>query len=289
MKSERRHELQHNELADWIIKTGKAVQPYQNLLLAVVVIAVVGATAYTWWSRTTVEQTARAWDELNSGLATALGGGGTDKLSTVVDKYQPDSNVGRTAAVVLADFRLASGCNQRFMSKALAEPELSKAIELYEADLKEGHGEFLLERATFGLARAQESKGDLPSARQRYGEVVKKWPHGAYSAVAKQRLHDLERGETKLMYDDFAKFDHRPNYATPSSPSGLALPPGELPGLPSEPAIEPNTQPDSHPAAGTKPVADKKPADNKKPVADKKPVSEKKPAESKKPADNKKP
>jgi hypothetical protein len=287
MKSERRHELQHNELADWIIKSAKAIQPYQNLLLAVVVITVVAATAYTWWTRTTVEQTGRAWDELNGGVAAASAGGSLDKLLKVVEEY-PDTSVGRTAAVVLADFRLASGCSRRFMSKALAEPELSKAIELYEADLKEGHGEFLRERATFGLARAKESKGDLPSARQYYDEVVKKWPRGTYAAVAKQRLDDLERGETKRMYDDFAKFDRKPDFAPSSKLPGLAMPPGELPNLPSEPTVEPNTLPDL-PPAGFAPPDEKKPVDNKKPSGEKKPVDAKKPLGEKKPAEGKKP
>ena len=34
MKSERRHELQHNELADWLIKAGQQIKPYQNAMLA---------------------------------------------------------------------------------------------------------------------------------------------------------------------------------------------------------------------------------------------------------------
>jgi hypothetical protein len=294
MKSERRHELQHNELADWIVKTAKAIQPYQNLILAAVVILVVAGAAYTWWSRTTADQAGRAWYDLNAGLRNP------EKLVKVVEDH-PDSRVGQTAAVVLADLRLFSGCNQRFISKALAEPELSKAAELYEADLKATQSEFLRERATFGLARAKESQGELTAARQHYDDVVKKWPKGTYAAVAQQRLDDLNRLETKQMYDDFAKFDRKPDYGPASTLPGLDMPSGGLPGLPSEPAIEPNTLPDVSPAGGAKGVDEKKPVDNKKsadankaaeekkPAEGKKPLGEKKPAESKKPADTKKP
>ena len=141
MKSERRHELQHNELAEWIIKSAQAVKPYQNLFVAVVVIAVVAIGAYTWWSRTTAEQTAQAWNELNTGLASM----DLDRLSKVAEDY-PDTPAGRTATVLSADFRLAAGCNQRFVNKATAEQELSKAIELYESDLKQNPSASLRER-----------------------------------------------------------------------------------------------------------------------------------------------
>ena len=33
MKSERRHELQHNALAAWMVKSFETIQPYQNFIL----------------------------------------------------------------------------------------------------------------------------------------------------------------------------------------------------------------------------------------------------------------
>ena len=39
MKSERRHELQHNELAEWLIKSGDSLQQHQNAILSAVVVA----------------------------------------------------------------------------------------------------------------------------------------------------------------------------------------------------------------------------------------------------------
>jgi predicted negative regulator of RcsB-dependent stress response len=157
MKSERRHELQHNELAEWIVKTGQAVKPYQNLLVAALVIVVVALVAYSWWSRNTAEQTAQAWNDLDNGLAS----GNLDLLSKVAEDYS-DTHAGRVATVLSADLRLAGGCNQRFVNKAVAEQELTKAIELYESDLKPNASDFMRQRSTFGLARAQEAKGTCP-------------------------------------------------------------------------------------------------------------------------------
>jgi hypothetical protein len=38
MKSARRHELQHNELADWLLKSGESLQQHQNAILSGVVV-----------------------------------------------------------------------------------------------------------------------------------------------------------------------------------------------------------------------------------------------------------
>lgn len=280
MKSERRHELQHNELAEWLIKSIESVKPYQNLILVVVVIGVVGLGSYKWWSWNTSHQTALAWDELNASLTN----GNLDNLMKVVETYH-DTSAGRTATILAADFHLGGGCDQLFVNKAPAQQELSKAAELYESEMNPHLTPTLLERATFGLARAKESKGDLPSAEQYYHEIVKKWPNGAYAGAAEQRLNDLVRPETKRMYDDFAHFDPKPAFS--KEPAG----PGDLPNfdeksLPDDrPANAPKTSDDlksdsSNKAKGkgvekeTKPVNIKKPADGAKPV-EKKPVGEK--------------
>jgi hypothetical protein len=287
MKSERRHELQHNELAQWLIKSIEAVKPYQNLILVLVVAGVVGLGSYRWWSWNTSTQSARAWDEVNTGLAAAISGGGLDNLMRVAETFH-DTSAGRTAAVLSADLYLDGGCNQLFVSKAPAQQDLSKAMALYEPEIKPDLPPELVQRATFGLARAKESKGDLPAAEEDYREIVRKWPNGAYSKSAQQRLDDLARPETKRMYDDFAHFDPKPAF---SKEPGL---PGDLPNfdeksLPDEgPVNSPKTSGGSTKAqdkgknAGkeTKPVEAKKSSDGAKPA-------EKKPAEKTIPAGEK--
>ncbi len=293
MKSERRHELQHNELATWIIKSAQAVQPYQNLILPFVVITAVAIAGYMWWSRNNASQTAQAWKELNQGfvLCTSARGGSLELLQKVADEH-PDTEVGYTADILMADLRLASGCQQLFTNKPIGEQELSRAIELYETALKQNQSPMLLERATFGMARAKESKGDLDTAQRYYHDIVENWPRGAYSEVARQRLADLKRPEIKQMYDDFAKYV-KP--AAVASPSGAAeMPAGELPGLPPEAAQKANSKElpglPAEPTPNAKPN-DKKPDDNKKLSKDQqKPDDNKKPSkDQQKPADNKKP
>ena len=66
MKSERRHELQHNELADWLAKTAEAIRPHQNAILAGLVTVLIVVLGYTWWSRTSDARTTEAWDQVSA-------------------------------------------------------------------------------------------------------------------------------------------------------------------------------------------------------------------------------
>jgi predicted negative regulator of RcsB-dependent stress response len=301
MKSEERHRLQQNQLADWIGKTITSIKPYQNSILIVVLLVVVGMAAYTVWSRVSATENTQAWDELNA----AMESGNIAKLAKVRED-RPNTHVAHVAAVVEADYSLAEGCNSLFVSKAVANQKLAKAVELYRTVLDQSRNSSLLQRATFGLARAREAKGELERAMELYQEVSTKWPDGAFAVAAARRLDDLKRPATKRLYDRFAKFDPKPAY---SSESGL---PGQRPNfdmksLPSDGPIPPiNTTFDlklndkekakdkdkeetSKATAEEKtPGAEKDPFDEKTPGAEKAPLEEKTPGVEKAPVEEKK-
>jgi len=232
MKRERRHELQHNELADWLAKAIERLKPYQNVIVAAVVVVLLAAAGYALISHSSEAKTTQAWDQLESGLES----GNPSSLTQVMDDY-PNTNVGDVAAVVSADLRLADGCNRLFQDKAVAQQQLSQAVELYGKELEQAGDPSLRQRATFGLARAWEAQGDLDAATRRYQEVVDKWPHGAFAAAARERLDDLKRPAVRQLYDDLRKFNPKP---VASRESEL---PGEMPsfapdGLPSNPPAD---------------------------------------------------
>jgi len=228
MKSERRHELQHNELAEWLFKTGERVKPYQNLILAGVAFAVVAVAVYSWWSRNSTARAGQAWTDLTRSLEARS----PDMMTTVTEDY-PNTVVGQTATVVLGDWRLATGCNQRFASMALAQKDLSSAIDSYSKVLEKSQVSSLLERATYGMARAKETQGELEDATKYYKEVAEKWPDGAYAAAAKQRLEDFKRLDMKLMFGDLRKYEPKPAFS--EEPSALGLPPDFGEPVPREP------------------------------------------------------
>jgi hypothetical protein len=274
MKSERRHELQHNILLDWLATTGESLKPYQNIILSAVTLLLVVLAAYTWWSREAAQRTTVAWDELN----TAVNSNDPTALTKVMED-RPGTTVADMAALISADEHLAAGCEQLFENKATAQQELSKAIELYSPVRERTRVPSLQERAMFGLARAKEARGeatDLVEALQLYEDVAKT-PNGAYTAAAQQRADDLKRPGTKALYDRFAQFDPKPVFVPGQgekpgldmnslpNDSPLTLPSAASESKPDEKATEPGKADETKPADETKVPDEKMPPDEKKP------------------------
>jgi len=280
MKSQRRHELEQNELAQWLGDVAKTIKPYQNLILGMLLVVLVGTAAYAVWSRQSGSRSAAAW----TALFEAVESNDPFQFDDVITDYE-GTRAAECAAVMAGDIHLSEGCRLLFENKANANQELRRATEYYMSVLETSEDPSLRERATFGLARALEAQArDLDEAIARYSEVVENWPDGPFAMAAQRRIEDLKRAETRAMYDRFARFDPKPAFSdepgvpgqrppfdldnipedsslfTPSSPFGGSSPettpddgssvPIELPGMPAEPAGE-STEPAGEPAQPT--------------------------------------
>lgn len=231
MKSERRHELEHNALAYWLGGLVKRVAPYQNALFLALAAVLLGLIAYSWWGRYATANAAESWNALYA----ALDGGSTSQVEDVIEDH-PNSEAAPWAAAVAGDLRLAHGCNLLFVNKHTGQQELRKAIQHYQAILESAGQPELRERAVFGLGRAYEAMGDLSKASEQYQRVAQDWPDGAFATIASRRVEDLKRAETRRWYDQrWAKFDPKPAYA-----AGPAKQPSfDLNTLPDEPVFTP--------------------------------------------------
>jgi predicted negative regulator of RcsB-dependent stress response len=223
MKTERRHELATNALADWLGERIEALKPYSAAVSASAVAVLVLAFATVFWYQKREASAARAWE----GYFTALDEQDPEKIRTRLVQVSEDyaqSSAGLWSRLSLADAQLERGIEALFQDRAGARKALEEAIDDYQAVLQASPNDSLLaERATFGLAQAYESKDELDSARQKYRELLDRWPEGAFSAMAKDRLADLDRKTTKEFYDWFAK--QSPKVKVPLGP-GI---PGEKP------------------------------------------------------------
>ncbi len=234
MKSERRHDLQHNELLDWLNKTFAFVGPHANTILIGLIVILGVVAGMKIWSYRSGQTSEKAWNSLYA----AMGSEGLAGLDKVSDDYS-NNEVGDWARLISADLRFAAGCEQLFTNKIEAGQELQKAMENYVTVLEMSNQSAVKERATFGLARTYEamagtrqSQGELAKAGEKYQEVVDKWPEGVYAKSAQRRLKDLSRESTKKFYDKFAAYDPKPSFDPgvgdlPFDPSSLS--PGSAP------------------------------------------------------------
>lgn len=264
MKSEQRHKLHTNVLAQWLGVMLERIRPYATAIVAglaalVVVVALVG-----WWSRHSTAGTREAWDALNKTMAS----GNLQELDDTVEKFS-GTTVGNWGAVVAGDRYLRRGSEELLQNKATANQQLQKALENYLAALKQSQDPRLRERATFGLARTYESlcgtrraENELEKAIESYETVVKQWPDGPFAPIAQRRLEDLRDLETRRFYDRLAQYE-------PKAPVA--------PAADSAPAAS-KTAPEKPKPTDSKPAADAKPTAEPKPAADAKPATEAKPA-----------
>lgn len=258
MKSEERHKLQHNVLADWIAKSIKAVQPHLNSIAVGVLAVLLAVTGYYAWTKMSAASSQQSWDEFNA----ALGKSDVTMFTEVTTGF-PKSKAAYAAALVAGDMHLAQGCEQLFTNKAVGNQELTKAVESYETVLAGSGESSLRERATYGLARAREAKGELDAAVELYQSITTKWAKGTYAVAAAKRMKDLKEPATKAFYDRFAKFNPKPAFSSDTGDK-----PAFDQSLPSEPGpaaggdIKFDGGKSITPTGGDKP-AETKPADAK--------------------------
>jgi hypothetical protein len=249
MKTERRHELQTNVLASSLAHWVKAAQPYSRAGLAVVIALVVALFAWAYLSTQNTRRVATGWDEYFEAL-TGRNRDPREQLRDISSRYA-GTMVGQWARLTLANLELDDGTNRLLQDRKAAREELRGAKEKFMALQSEATHDTILERATYGLALADEALGELEDARKEYRALAEKWPKGPFAAAAKSRADDLDALATKSFYDWLAKYEPpsvsgepgtpgaRPDFLKEPDAGGmLKLPGATTPALPSLPSLD---------------------------------------------------
>jgi hypothetical protein len=199
MKTERRHELQSNQLAEFLTDAGEKAKPYAKGLLGVALAALVIVCAYLYLSRRAAAEEGASWDSAWQAISSR----NEDDLRTVISKY-PNKPAAIWSQLVLADIELGRGVAGLFAQKSAGRDLIRSAYEDYQHVAEHATHPLLREQAQFGMGRAQESLNQLDKAREAYEKVVKDFPSGPYAKRAQQRADELARDSTKVFYDWFA-------------------------------------------------------------------------------------
>ncbi len=210
MKSEERHKLHQNALAEWLNQTYIAIKPFQNAILAVIIVLILAAIFALWWTSESASSASKAWTQ----FFMAFNEGNPAALEKVAED-NPGSRAAPAADIMAADVLLAQGCNMLFVNKPTANQQLNKAVELYQRAVAQSTSPTLRAQAAFGLAKAWEAMGKLDTAINSYTQVTTQWPDSIYARMSTRRLDDLKRTSTKEVYDKFARFEPKPTFTQP--------------------------------------------------------------------------
>lgn len=217
MKTERRHELQTNVLADYLGKHLQRIQPYSKHISLGVMLIVVAILAGLYFSNKRAAEMGAGWSDFLAAFAAT----DPDALEEVANLHD-GSTAGIWARLSAGEIKVAMGTGQLFTDRDEAEKSLKAAREHFDAVVKEAGGQpQLVERARFGLAQVYESLSDIEKAQKYYDEVAKTSPDSTLGQLAKQRFERLSDKSVQRWYAWFERQEPKP----PMPPGGMGIEP----------------------------------------------------------------
>jgi len=225
MQSDRRHELETNDLADSASVLVERFRPYLGTIGLAAAAALIGMLAWTIVDSRRAAAREESWDACLAAMAT----GQAAALDAVAARYE-GTPASQWARLVTADGLLDQGSQLLYTDRTQAEQRLLAAVNAYSRILGSAPLGLVAERATFGLAKARENLGSLEEARRGYETVVREYPASGVRRFAEARIAALDRATTREWYDWFSQqkpVPAKPDGAAPESatPAGGAVEP----------------------------------------------------------------
>lgn len=229
MKTQRRHELQQNVLADilgrWIVR----IRPYWRLMVGGLVLAVAAFLIFRLVTVRREAQLGQSWAEYMEASETQ----DPDRLRYVAEQYE-GSPASLWAWQAVADIHMAQASQLLTTDRRQAFEQLQEAAEAYQRVRQDATDRLLKQRATFGLAQVREAENKLDEAAELYREVQTSWPDSPLADFARRRLANVQDQATRDFYAWYYRQNVQPRDSN-GSPS--ILPGGGLGRLPDQPDL----------------------------------------------------
>jgi len=204
MKSEQRHELAENDLAESVEHLAERMRPYLPTILIAAIGSLLAVFLSLFISAGWEASRSESWDACLGALAS----GDENAFREVILRY-PDSPASQWAELVLADRNLSEATDLLFApldpANDVARQRLEDAAASYAGILAQRPTGMVAERATLGLAKARESLGELDEARRGYEALAQEYGESPMAKLAVAHAADLARGDTKAFYNWFAE------------------------------------------------------------------------------------
>ena len=165
MKSERKHTLESNLLADKIEQLAINLKKALPAILAVTAVVVVGLLSYGFYTSVKEKESAKGW--------TALYFADTETADlTAISSDFSGSSAALWAKQTAGDANMSRALEKVYLDRDLAEQFYKEAATEYRIAAEKSTDPFLTGRANFGLAQASEGMGDLEQALSYYRKVI---------------------------------------------------------------------------------------------------------------------
>jgi hypothetical protein len=223
MKSDRRHELQTNELADWLGQRLEAFKPHATSITIGAAILLVAVLGSIWYFGGEDKASAKSWSQYFAAFNDREPGKALEKLAA----DQPGSTAALWALQSVGDMNVAQGAAMLFSDREEAKKLLEKAELAYKQVEAGATDPMLKARARLGLGKVYESRLKPDDAR-RYYEVVAE--SHKETAIGKEAAADVRRMNDQRQIALLAWFAKQ----EPKKPAPLSGLGGRTPGLPSD-------------------------------------------------------
>lgn len=223
MKSERRHELQTNTLADRIGDEMNTHGERLKLVGAGLIALFAIIFAYLYISQQSEARLASRWSLFFQAVNSTDRGAA---LERVAEEFKSSNRVNSKPALwtlqSLADIKLAIGAATRFTNKedSLKDLEIAKQNFGIVRDISDNP--LMRLRATYGLAQTHEALCEPEEAKKLYEEVKQQAGDSALATAAEEAISRIDQLQADNWYVWFKEQDVvKPEPVNPNLPSSL--------------------------------------------------------------------
>ncbi len=207
MNSDRRHQLENNDLAEKVLAFFDKIQPYITPVLLGILVCFVAYLGLIVYQNNQNQYSATVCDGIYSNLDNAA------KLEEI--GQSAGAGLGDWAFTLAGNTRLINASRSLPDNKAAAIVELEQAESDYSTVTKVANAEEVLQMAMYGLARTYEqraaidpTKADyIKKAAETYTSLAKKWPAGMYAKLSTSRAAALSDETVVKLLADYSKYE----------------------------------------------------------------------------------
>ncbi len=189
MKSEERHRLETNVMADRLAHWIDTLRPYATSVAGILLFVFIAMFAWSYLSGSSSARQSQAWDAYNDAVMSPMPN--LELLRESAEEH-PGTKMQQLADITWADGQVWMAARDYLYNKAGVNAALGNATTAYQSILQSSDDERLQNRARLGLARVYEMQNELGKARDEYLKVT-----GGYAEFAKERAKALADTKTQ--------------------------------------------------------------------------------------------